>query len=71
MKNEKGQGLVELLLWIALVLVVIFVIWPWLNLAVVPWIVARFYGLWSGDLYSWAWLVLIVIILVLMGRRYY
>jgi hypothetical protein len=69
MKSEKAQALVELILWIALVLLVVYVIWPWLNLTVVPWMVARFYGLWVGDMYSWAWLALIVLVLTLLGRR--
>lgn len=71
MKYQKGQGLVGLILWIALILVIIYVIWPWLNLVIIPWMIARFYGVLAGDMYSWAWLVLIVLILALVGRRYY
>ena len=71
MNRESGQSLVGLAVLLFLILVVVYFVWPWLNLVVVPWIVARFYGLLAGDLYSWAWLLLIAFILALVGRRYY
>lgn len=70
MKLEKGQATLDLALLLVLILVVVYIIWPWLNFTLLPWIVALLQGLISGNLTSWAWLILIVVVLALLGRRY-
>lgn len=70
MKGEKGQALVEIALIVIGVLVLLFIVWPWINLTLVPWLVAVIQGALAGNITAWVWLIVIIVILaVLFGRR--
>lgn len=70
MKGEKGQALVEIALIVIVVLVVLFIVWPWINLTLVPWLVAVVQGVLAGNITAWVWLIVIIVILAVMfGRR--
>jgi hypothetical protein len=47
----------------------VYVIWPWINGTLIPWLMTILRGVLVFDLYSIAWVLLIVLVLVLLGRR--